>query len=316
MLRGGGASETDTDVAAALARIPLFAERRLDSLKIEPLASLTNRNYKVGIGAETYVLRIAGAGTHRYIDRAAEAHNARLAVSIGIAPEVLYLDAQSGLMLTRFIDGGVPLQAADMRRPELLRSAVALLKRLHDSRLAFAGRMELFPKLDEYIALTANRGWPAGLDLRPIRRQAEAARAALERAAIAFVPSHIDPVPHNFVRGRSGKQSGDLYLLDWEYAAMAEPMWDLAAVSIEAELDPERERILLDTYFAAASARQAGRFALYKASLNLLAAAWAVVQIVDGNPSADFASFARERLAWHVAATESAAYRKYVDRSA
>ncbi len=316
MLRGGGASDTDTDVAAAIARIPLLAGRSLDSLKIEPLASLTNRNYKLGIGAETYVLRIAGAGTHRYIDRAAEAHNARLVASIAIAPEVLYLDPQSGLMLTRFIDGGVPLQAADMRRPELLRSAVALLKRLHDSRLAFAGRMELFPKLDEYIALVADRGWPAGLDLRPIRRQAEAARAALERAAGPLAPSHIDPVPHNFVRGRGGKQSGDLYLLDWEYAAMAEPMWDLAAVSIEAALDPEGDGILLDAYFATAAARQASRFALFKASLNLLAAAWAVVQIVDDNPSADFASFARERLAWHVAATESAAYRQYVDCSA
>ncbi len=305
-----------SDIIPALARIPQFAGCRLDGLQIEPLASLTNRNYKVSIGAEAYVLRIAGAGTHRYIDRAAEAHNARLAASIGIAPEVLYLDLQSGLMLTRFIDGGLPLQAADMRRPELLRSAVALLKRLHASRLAFAGRMELFPKLDEYIALAAKRGWPAGLDLTPIRRRAEAARAAMEGAAMSFVPSHIDPVPHNFVRGRVGEHSSNLYLLDWEYAAMAEPMWDLAAVSIEAELDPERDGILLDAYFAAAAARQAGRFALYKASLNLLAAAWAVVQIVDGNPSADFAAFAHARLAWHVAATESAAYRQYVDRPA
>jgi len=182
-----------------------------------------------------------------------------------------------------------------------------LLKRLHGSGLAFAGRMELFSKLDEYIALAAQRGWPAGLDLTPIRRQAEAARAALERAAIPFVPSHVDPVPHNFVGGSAG-----LYLIDWEYAAMAEPMWDLAAVSIEAELDAGLDRILLDAYFGRAAVPQAGRFALYKASLNLVAAAWAVVQIVDGNPSADFAVFARQRLAWHGAATESAIYRQYV----
>jgi thiamine kinase-like enzyme len=300
------AAET-TAIATALARTPQFAGRALDGLRIAPLASLTNRNYKVSIGGETYVLRIAGAGTERYIDRAAEARNAGLAASIGIAPELLYLDPQSGLMLTRFIANGAPLQAADLRRPERLRSAVGLLKRLHGSGLAFAGRMDLFPKLDEYIALAAQRGWPAGLDLTPIRQQAEAARAALERAAIAFVPSHVDPVPHNFVQGSAG-----LYLLDWEYAAMAEPMWDLAAVSIEAELDHELDRFLLDTYFAGAGTRQAGRLALYKASLNLVAAAWAVVQIVDGNPSTDFADFARRRLAWHAALAESASYRQYV----
>jgi thiamine kinase-like enzyme len=296
-----------TEIAAALERIPQFAGRPLAGLRAEPLASFTNRNYKLSLGGESYVLRIAGAGTQRYIDRAAEAHNARQAASIGIAPELLYLDPPSGLMLTRFIEGGVALQAAELREPALLRRAAALLKQLHGSGLAFAGRMELFPKLDEYIALAAQKGWPAGLDLRPIRRDAEAARVALERVAIPFVPSHVDPVPHNFLR------AGDaLYLLDWEYAAMAEPMWDLAAVAIEAELDGERERLLLDAYFGTTAAEQAGRFALYKASLNLVAAAWAVVQIVDGNASADFAAFARQRLAWHAAATETVAYREYV----
>src|SRR5262245_34415982 len=273
------------EVAAALTRIPLFAGRPLDGLQVEPLASLTNRNFKVSLGGEAYVLRIAGAGTERYIDRAAEARNARQAASIGIAPDLLYLHAPSGLMLTRFIDGGAPLEAADLRRPTPLRDAAGLLKRLHGSGLAFAGRMELFPKLDDYIALAAQEGWPPGLDLTPIRRRAEAARVALEQAPASFVPSHIDPVPHNFVRARDGA----LYLLDWEYAAMAEPMWDLAAVSIEAELDGEMDSLLLEAYFADAAGQHAGRFALYKASLNLLAAAWAVVQIVDGNRSADFA---------------------------
>jgi thiamine kinase-like enzyme len=168
--------------------------------------------------------------------------------------------------------------------------------------------MDLFPKLDQYIALAAQKGWPAGLDLTPIRQRAEPARAALERMAVRFVPSHVDPVAHNFVRAGDGA----LYLIDWEYAAMAEPMWDLAAVSIEAELDAELDRTLLETYFGTAHIRQLGRYALYRASLNLIAAAWAVVQIVDGNPSADFSAFARKRLAWYDVATESAAYRDYV----
>jgi len=292
-------------ISAALARIPLFAGRPLDGLQIEPLASLTNRNYRVNLDGADYVLRIAGAGTEHYIDRVAEAHNAAQAAALGIAPELLYLDPQSGLMLTRYIDGGAPLQPADLRQPELLRRAIGLLKRLHGSGLAFAGRMELFPKLDEYIALAKRKGWPAGLDLTSVRRQAEAARAALARGAAPFVPSHVDPVPHNFLRGRDGA----LYLLDWEYAAMAEPMWDIAAVSIEAELEAALDRSLLAAYFGEAAERQTGRFALYKASLNLLAAAWAVVQVVDGNPSADFAAFARQRLAWHAAVVASVAYR-------
>src|SRR5262245_22976356 len=139
---------SSAEIAAALARIPQFAGRPLADLQVEPLASLTNRNYKLSLGGESYVLRIAGAGTERYIDRAAEAHNARQAASIGIAPELLYLDPPSGLMLTRFIASGVALRAAELRQPELLRRAAGLLKRLHGSGLVFAGRMDLFPKLD------------------------------------------------------------------------------------------------------------------------------------------------------------------------
>src|SRR5215470_647387 len=299
-------SAETAEVAGALARIPQFAERPLEGLRVETLASLTNRNYRVNLGGDNYVLRIAGTGTAHYIDRAAEARNAGLAASIGLAPELLHLDPQSGLMLTRFIAGGVALEAADLRRPGPLRDAVGLLRRLHDSGLAFAGRMELFPKLDQYIALAARAGWPAGLDLMPVRRRADPARIALERSAPPFVPSHVDPVAHNFVRARDGA----LYLIDWEYAAMAEPLWDLAAIAIEAELDAALEEVLLAAYFDAAAPGKVGRFVLHKAALNLLAAAWAVVQIVDGNGSADFAAFARQRRAWHEAATESAAYRE------
>jgi hypothetical protein len=89
-------------VASALSQIPLFAGRSLDGLRVEPLDSLTNRSFKLTLGEEQFVLRIAGAGTASYIDRAGEAHNAQLAAAIGIAPTVLYVDPGSGLMVTRF----------------------------------------------------------------------------------------------------------------------------------------------------------------------------------------------------------------------
>lgn len=299
------------EIASALSQIPLFAGRALDSLRVEPLASLTNRNFKITLAKEQFVLRIAGAGTASYIDRAAEAHNARLAASIGIAPEVCYVDAASGLMLTRFVPDSAPLSAADLRQPATLRRAAGLLKQLHESRLPFQGRMELFPKLDQYLALAGKRGWPEGLELMPLRRAAEDARPALELSADLWRPCHIDPVPNNFLGTRGGQS---LYLLDWEYAAMCEPLWDLAAVSIEAELDEVSDRLLLDIYFGAAGPRQTGRFILYKSLLNLLAAAWAVVQLVDANKSADFAAFARRRLSQHRALADSAGYRDYVSR--
>lgn len=297
------------EIVPLLQGIPLFAGRALDDLRVEQLDSLTNRNFKLILGDEQFVLRIPGAGTASYIDRTAEANNARLAASIGIAPEVLHADSDSGLMVTRFVPAGAPLGVVDLQQRETLRRAVELLKRLHESRLAFMGRMELFPKLDQYIALAAGKGWPQGLDLTPFRRNAAAERQALETDT-AWAPCHIDPVPHNFVLGRPVGGTS-LFLLDWEYSAMCDPIWDLAALSIEARLDEPGDRFILDVYFGAASPRHARRFVVYKSLLNLLAAAWSVVQLVDGNPSTDFAAYARDRLSQHVALADSAVYRTY-----
>ena len=70
-----------------------------DDLAIERIGGLTNRNYKITLGPERYVLRIAGAGTSEYIDRAAEAHNARIAAAAdGTVAHVGY-DASGGWRL-------------------------------------------------------------------------------------------------------------------------------------------------------------------------------------------------------------------------
>ncbi|MGH6960617.1 MAG: phosphotransferase, partial [Dongiaceae bacterium] len=278
------------EVVDTLSRIPLFTGRRLDDVVIERLGGLTNRNYKLTLGDDRYVLRLAGAGTDRYIDRAAELHNARGAAAIGIAPEIVHADPATGLLLTRFISGGVVLDEKRLQQPDALRATAATLKRLHASGADFHGRMELFRKLDDYLALAGAAVVPL---FRETRAKAEAVRAALLRHPATLAPCHIDPVPHNFVMDSAGA----IYLLDWEYSAMCEPVWDLAGLSIEAGLDAAAQDILLCTYYGAPTPRETARFHLHKIALALLAAAWAVVQLADGNTSGDFSAMANDRLA-------------------
>ena len=58
------------------------------------------------------------------------------------------------------------------------------------------------------------------------------------------VPCHNDPLCENWVRGTER-----MYLVDWEYAGMNDPMWDLADLSIEAEYGDHEDGLLLDIYF-------------------------------------------------------------------
>jgi thiamine kinase-like enzyme len=293
------------NIPGVLARIPLFAGRPLADFAVERLGGLTNRNYKLTLGAESYVLRIAGEGTDRFIDRTAELHNARAAAVAGVAPDVLFCDPASGLLLTRFIAGGQALDAASIRTPARLRQAALTLKRLHRSGARFEGHKDPFAILDSYLRVIGDARYPIGDDIRAARHEADAMRPPLARQPATLVPSHIDPVPDNFVAAPAGQGSEALYLLDWEYSAMSHPLWDLADLSIEADFSAADDDLLLATYDSAASPERRVGLLLYKALLHLVGAVWALMQQAVGNRIADYPAIAADRLARYRALADS-----------
>lgn len=265
-----------------LATMGLFSARSLAGAEIEPArGGLTNRSFNVTIDSERFVLRMPGAGTGAYIDRAQEAHNARAAARIGIAPEVVHAEPRTGVALSRRIEGGRALDERAFRDSALLERAVELLARLHGSGAAFYGEMALFPKFAQYFWLCERRRPDLLTPLEGPRRRAQGLRAWIEGTRDSLCPCHIDPAPSNFmvVEGASPR----LYLLDWEFSALCEPVWDLADFSAEAALSGAQDEHLLSCYYGRAGSERRDRFVVYKGLLHLLAAAWAAVRIADGD---------------------------------
>lgn len=251
---------------------------------ITPLPGLTNRSFLLERGAERLVMRLPGPGTARYIDREAELHNHLIAAELGLAPEILLADPEC--LVTRYLEGAAPLQPEGFAAAATVEAVGRLLGRLHRSRRAFRGRMELFPKIDQYLALA---GPAATDDLRQLRALAEPARLALEACPVARVPSHIDPSPANFLR-----RGDELFLIDWEYSAMCEPAWDLAGVAIEARLDAAGRHRLLAAYGAGEEAPTRARVELFRALLCLVAASWAAAQTPASEDAKSYSDLARD----------------------
>ncbi|HEY7690679.1 MAG TPA: choline/ethanolamine kinase family protein, partial [Dongiaceae bacterium] len=268
-----------SDVAAAIARIPLLARPPAGEIAVETLPGLTNRNYKITARGESYVLRLPGAGTENYIDRAAEAHDAALAARAGLTPEIVFIDPAGGLMLTRFVDGAETLTAAGMHDPAVMADAARMLRRLHDSGLVFRREMRMFEKIDSYLAKSPR----AAAQFGDVRRMAERLREVVDGPGRRLVPCHIDPTPNNFIRGRGPDGTPRMYLIDWEYAEMSEPAYDLAGLSIEAEFSEAEEAALLRAYGEGVPGATPDRFAAYKAVLYLMAGSWAAMAIELGN---------------------------------
>jgi len=280
-----------TDLTTAIARIPVLARVPIGDVAIEPLAGLTNRNFKITVAGQSYVLRLPGMGTEKYINREAEAHNAALAAKAGLTPEIVHADANTGLMLTRFVDGGETLTAAAMHDPRTLHDAAQILRRLHDSGLVFRTEILLFDKVDSYLRKSPQ----AKAQFREARRLAEPLRRLVDDPARRLVPCHIDPTPSNFIRGRGADGATRLYLVDWEYAEMSEPAYDLAGLSIEAELSDAEDAALLTAYGEGVKGATPDRFRAYKATLYLMAGAWAAMAVELGNRTPELEAMAERR---------------------
>jgi thiamine kinase-like enzyme len=282
------------DVRAALARVPSFGDARLGNVGAERLnGALTNHSYKVTTDDGVYVLRLAGEGTCDYVDRPAERHNARVAAAAGVNAEVLYFDAKAGTMLTRFVEGAPMDGGKELRRdPGALSRAVRALGRVHRLGLVFRSRFDVFARDDRYLDLLFEMGMPPPEGYHELERETEAIRRALEASPVTLAPCHNDPWPGNLLD--TGER---VYVIDWEYSGMNDPVWDLADLSVEAGLELEQEWAMLEVYRGGpVTPALYSRLELYKAMSDLHWALWGFVQHANGNPAEDFRAYALERL--------------------
>jgi thiamine kinase-like enzyme len=279
---------------AALVRAPLFRQIESQIVEIEPLGSLTNLSYKLTTSMGSYVLRLPGEDTFNYIDRRAEEHNGRITASVGVNAEVLYVDAEDGTMLSRFI-GGMPMNEGGFERdPTAPARAALVLRRVHRLGPVFRSRFEVFSMIRGYLEILYKLRMPPPEDYYEVEREAEAVRRVLQASPVGLAPCHNDPWPGNFVIASSG---GRLHLIDWEFSGMNDPMWDLGDLSVEAGFGPEQDQTMMEAYCGGcAHPVLYSRLELYKAMSDLLWSLWGLIQYANGNPSDDFLAYAQGRL--------------------
>ena len=256
----------------------------------ERMGGLTNRVYRIG----DCVLRLPGKGTEEYIDRANEAAAAKAAAQAGVSPEVIHADAASGLMITRFIPGAATMSPAAFksRTGSPARAGRAFAK-LHASGAAFPARFELFAMIDDYLGLLSGKDVALPLGYHDVLAEAEAVRTALAARPSPLAPCHCDPLCENFLD--TGTR---MWIVDWEYSGMNDPMWDLGDLSVEAGFDAGQEAEMMQAYFGQVprSADQ-GRMVIYKAMCDLLWTLWGLIQLANANPADDFRAYADTRFA-------------------
>jgi len=285
-------SDDNTQIHEALVQVPHLAGLQLADYGVQRLGGLTNLVYKVTLPDEVLILRLPGAGTAEYIDRKVELHNARAAAVAGVSAEVIWADAASGVMVSRCIEGIETMTPALFQSREGSPARVGqALARLHNSGQVFQFRFELFAMIDDYLKILSGRDVSLPEGYHDIVAAAGPVKAALADNPAPLAPCHNDPLCENFL-----DDGTRMWIVDWEYSGMNDPLWDLGDLSVEAGFDAARDAELMSAYFGRPpTAAEQGRLVIYKAMCDLLWTLWGLIQFADGNTAEDFQAYAQGR---------------------
>ncbi|MDH3672621.1 MAG: phosphotransferase family protein [Gammaproteobacteria bacterium] len=282
----------EQNVVKALSRIPLFDGIPPEHITHERLGGLTNLIFKVGLQDRAYVLRIPGKGTEEYIDRRVEGHNACVAAEAGVSAEVLFFDENDGLMLCSYLDGCATMTPETFRAVKGAPTRAALaLKRMHEFGKEFQFRFELFSMIDDYLGTLSKLGASLPDGYHDVVREAEAVRKVLDDNPMPLAPCHCDPLAENFLD--NGER---MWIVDWEYSGMNDPIWDLGDVSVEAGFTREHDEEMMKAYCGGkVDDTLFGRMVVYKAMCDLLWTLWGLIQHANKNPVDDFWAYSVNR---------------------
>lgn len=260
-------------LAAVLSRVPAWRDRS-DITTTFLSGGITNQNYRVDVGADSFVLRVGGAKTELLgIDRADECAATRAAAEIGIAPEVLDCIQPDGYLITRFIRGR-EVPPGEMRRTETIHEVAHALKKIH-ALPPLRATFSPFVVVRRYDHLAREYGVTTFPENYPwLRERMAELETAFAQSETLAVLCHNDLLNGNFLRDTRGR----LRILDWEYAGMGDLFFDLANLSAHHDFTDQQVQQLLDAYFANPLPSHFARLHLMQAMSDFREAMWGVVQ--------------------------------------
>jgi thiamine kinase-like enzyme len=247
---------------------------------------ITNRNYRVRFGDRDHVVRMCGAETELLgIDRAVECAAAQAASVAGVGPAVTAFLEQESCLVTAFVDG-VGLEPADVR--EDVGRVARSLRTTHGAAHLAAG-FSPFRTGERYRELALARG-------APLPEDCDEARAAARRIEAAL-PPFKPAMCHNDLLSANLLDDGErLWIIDWEYAGMGDPFFDLGNLSAMNGFDVSEDVELITAYLGHCDEPDLARVRLHRGAAEYREGMWGVVQQVLSDIDFDFSGYAEEHL--------------------
>jgi len=212
------------------------------SIDLQPLSvGLISETFRAVRDGAAYTVKAAADDRLEGLDPAWELGVLERAGRIGIAPRVVYADLGRAVLIARWVPGR-SWSAQEAKTAANLGNMAELLRKVHALSVPTPPRTIAPLQWIEIYAQALSR---RGLESDPALRTAALARAesALKPPHVTGVVCHSDLHTDNLLQEKE-----TLVLLDWEYAHVADPLWDLAGWSANNDLEADVQWSLLACY--------------------------------------------------------------------
>ena len=274
----------DPDLCKVVEAVPGWAGA---DVRAEVLGGgITNRNFRVQVGAESFVVRLAGKDTGLLgIDREAERRATEAAHAAGVAPEVVAFVPELGALVTRFVEAE-PLAPEDLEDPETMATVVRSIRVIHEMA-AIPSAFDAFAVVREYRVVAETHGAAIPPAYGEALAVADRIAASFASRPMPECPFHDDLLNANFLRTPER-----VVIVDYEYAGMGDRFFDLGNFSINNGISEESQERLLAEYFGRGTPGNRARLKLMRIMSDFREAMWGVVQQGLSTLDFDYAEYA------------------------
>jgi thiamine kinase-like enzyme len=296
------------ELTEAVARLSaLLGPRRGGVLPLE--GGITNRNFRVNFGGTDYVVRLPGKDTELLgIDREAERLATKKAAELELGPKVAAMLDQPPCLVTCFVESR-EVTAAELREPRSLDEIGRALRGFHESGLELPTDFYVSEVVGDYAEVAQSRG---GTLPEGFQHARDCARKVVK--AVRKNPDHQPAPCHNDLLTANFLHDGEhLVIVDWEYAGMGDPFFDLGNFAVNNELGDDDEQRLLAAYFGEeASPRRQATLKLFRFMSDFREAMWGVVQKTVSDLDFDFDAYADKHFKRLAEATADERFRSWL----
>ena len=253
-------------------------------LSVEQLGGMTNQNYLVKTTNKQYIVKFFGKGTEKLINRQDEKYNLELLKDLDLDVKNYLFDIEAGIKVNEYIESAITLDSTTIKTK--FDKIAPILQTIHSSGKELRGEFAPFEEIKKYESLIEEKIPYANYEA--VREEVFSLEKRLADLGVDRKSCHIDLVPENFIESPQGR----LYLIDWEYSSMNDPMWDLAALFLESEFTRQEEETFLSHYESDQTPVSREKITIYKILQDTIWSLWTVYKEEQG---ADFGDYGMSR---------------------